>query len=59
MSTAPKTRAAQAHETTERILAVARSAFAATGAAHVSLDAVALQAGVTRGALHHCSSENG
>jgi AcrR family transcriptional regulator len=53
MSTPTRTRAAQAQDTTARILAVARAAFAADGAAHVSLDAIAEQAGVTRGALHH------
>jgi AcrR family transcriptional regulator len=53
MSTALTPRARQAFETTQRILSVARQAFAAEGAANVSLDAIALQAGVTRGALHH------
>jgi AcrR family transcriptional regulator len=53
MSTAPNLRAQQAQETTARILAVAQVAFAMEGAANISLDAIALQAGVTRGALHH------
>jgi AcrR family transcriptional regulator len=53
MSTEPRTRAEQAQETTLRILAVARAAFAAHGVGQVSLDAVAAKAGVTRGALHH------
>jgi AcrR family transcriptional regulator len=53
MSTEPTLRAQKAQETTTRILDIARKAFARDGAAHVSLDAIALQAGVTRGALHH------
>ena len=39
--------------TTERLIAVAHRAFAEKGFAEVSLDAVAAEAGVTRGALHH------
>jgi AcrR family transcriptional regulator len=46
-------RAARARETTARLIAVARRAFAAQGYAAVSLDALAAEAGVTRGALHH------
>lgn len=42
-----------AQETTDRLIAVARNAFATEGFAAVSLDAVAAEAGVTRGALHH------
>jgi AcrR family transcriptional regulator len=53
MSTDRKTRAEQAQETTERILAVAREAFTTQGVAQTSLDAISARAGVTRGALHH------
>lgn len=53
MSTDRRTRAEQAHETTERILAVARTVFTTQGVAQASLDAISAQAGVTRGALHH------
>lgn len=53
MSTDRKSRAEQAHETTERILAVARVAFTTQGVAQASLDAISAQAGVTRGAFHH------
>jgi AcrR family transcriptional regulator len=53
MSTDRKTRAAQAHETTERILAVAHAVFTAQGVGPASLDAISARAGVTRGALHH------
>jgi AcrR family transcriptional regulator len=42
-----------AQETTDRLLAVARRAFAGQGFASTSLDALAAEAGVTRGALHH------
>ncbi len=42
-----------AQDTTDRLIAVARHAFASDGFAAVSLDAVAAEAGVTRGALHH------
>ncbi len=42
-----------AHETTQRLIATAQQVFAEQGFAAVSLDAIALQAGVTRGALHH------
>lgn len=47
------TRAAAAQQTTDRLIAVARQAFADRGFAEVSLDALASEAGVTRGALHH------
>jgi AcrR family transcriptional regulator len=40
-------------ETTERLIAVARRAFAKLGFANVSLDALSTEASVTRGALHH------
>jgi AcrR family transcriptional regulator len=53
MSTEPKTRAAMAQDTTDRLVATARAAFATQGFAAVSLDGIALKAGVTRGALHH------
>jgi AcrR family transcriptional regulator len=46
-------RAARSTETTARLIAVARKAFAAQGYGAVSLDALAAEAGVTRGALHH------
>lgn len=39
--------------TTSRLLAVARVAFAEQGFAAVSLDALAAEAGMTRGAVHH------
>ena len=47
------TRAARAEDTAARLIAVARRAFAAQGYGAVSLDALAAEAGVTRGALHH------
>ncbi|MCU0827901.1 MAG: TetR family transcriptional regulator [Tabrizicola sp.] len=53
MSTDRKSRAEAAQETTERLITVARHAFAEKGFADVSLDALAAEAGVTRGALHH------
>jgi AcrR family transcriptional regulator len=53
MSTATKTRAEMAQDTTDRLVVVARHAFATQGFAAVSLDALAAEAGVTRGALHH------
>jgi AcrR family transcriptional regulator len=53
MSIERKSRAAQAEETTGRILAVAREVFTAEGVAQASLDAISARAGVTRGALHH------
>jgi AcrR family transcriptional regulator len=53
MSIDRPSRAEQAHETTERILAVAREVFTTHGVAQASLDAISAQAGVTRGALHH------
>ena len=53
MSIAAKTRAETAHGTAERLMTVAQAAFALTGFAGVSLDALAAEAGVTRGALHH------
>jgi AcrR family transcriptional regulator len=53
MSTPRKTRAETAQDTAERLTATARRIFAAEGAAAVSLDALAAEAGVTRGALHH------
>lgn len=42
-----------AQDTTERLLAVARRAFAEEGYGATSLDSLAAQAGLTRGALHH------
>lgn len=53
MSTNRKTRAEAAQETTDRLITVARQAFAERGFAEVSLDALSAEAGVTRGALHH------
>lgn len=53
MSTARKTRAETAQETADRLVATARRVFAAEGAAAASLDALAAEAGMTRGALHH------
>lgn len=53
MSTDRKSRAAAAQDTTDRLIAVAHRAFAERGFAEVSLDALAAEAGVTRGALHH------
>jgi AcrR family transcriptional regulator len=52
MST-PPSRAARARDTSERLVALAHRAFAAQGFAAVSLDDLAAEAGVTRGALHH------
>lgn len=48
-----RNRAEMAQETTARLLAVARRAFAEQGFADVSLDALSAEAGLTRGALHH------
>lgn len=53
MSTDRQTRAETARATADRLIAVARTAFAEQGFAAVSLDALAAQAGMTRGALHH------
>lgn len=53
MSTDRITRAQAAQATTERLIAAAHRAFAERGFAEVSLDALAAEAGVTRGALHH------
>lgn len=62
MSTGPQTahsqprpipRAEAAELTAARLIATARRAFAEQGFAQVSLDALAAEAGVTRGALHH------
>jgi AcrR family transcriptional regulator len=53
MSTDRQTRADAARATADRLIAVARTAFAEQGFAAVSLDALAAQAGMTRGALHH------
>lgn len=52
MSTRP-TRAETAERTAARLVEAARRAFATQGFAQVSLDALAAEAGVTRGALHH------
>jgi AcrR family transcriptional regulator len=49
----PTTRAEAAEQTAARLVATARRAFAEQGFAQVSLDALAAEAGVTRGALHH------
>jgi AcrR family transcriptional regulator len=53
MSTNRRSRAEMAQDTTHRLLAVARQAFAVRGFAEVSLDGIAAEAGLTRGALHH------
>jgi AcrR family transcriptional regulator len=53
MSTDRKSRAQAAQDTTDRLITVAQRAFADRGFAEVSLDALAAEAGVTRGALHH------
>ena len=53
MSNIPTTRVQAAKGTTERLIAAAHRAFAEAGFAEVSLDALAAEAGVTRGALHH------
>jgi AcrR family transcriptional regulator len=49
----PIGRAEAAEMTAQRLVATARKAFALQGFAQVSLDALAAEAGVTRGALHH------
>lgn len=46
-------RAEAAELTAARLIGTARRAFAEQGFAQVSLDALAAEAGVTRGALHH------
>lgn len=53
MSSDRITRAQAAQATTERLIAVAHRAFAERGFSGVSLDGLAAEAGVTRGALHH------
>lgn len=53
MSTDRKTRAESAAETAAGLIDVATPAFAGEGFAAVSLDQLAAEAGVTRGALHH------
>ncbi len=53
MAVPRRTRAETAQQTADRLLAVAAQAFAVQGVAGVSLDALAADAGVTRGALHH------
>ena len=52
-SSRPQGRAEAAELTALRLVATARQAFATQGFAQVSLDALAAEAGVTRGALHH------
>jgi AcrR family transcriptional regulator len=52
-TTRPPSRAEAAEQTAARLVATARRAFAEQGFAAVSLDALAAEAGVTRGALHH------
>ena len=49
----PHGRAEAAERTANRLVATARQAFATHGFAHVALDTLAAEAGVTRGALHH------
>lgn len=53
MSIDRPSRADRAQDTRERLVTVARRAFGERGYAAVSLDALAAEAGVTRGALHH------
>lgn len=53
MSTDRPSRADRAQDTRDRLVTVALGAFAEHGYAGVSLDALAAEAGVTRGALHH------
>jgi AcrR family transcriptional regulator len=53
MPTQRITRAQAAQATTDRLIVAAHRAFAEHGFAEVSLDALAAEAGVTRGALHH------
>lgn len=53
MSIDRKTRAETAAETAARLIAVATPVFGEQGFAAVSLDQLAAEAGVTRGALHH------
>lgn len=53
LSTRPIPRAEAAELTAARLVATARRAFAEQGFAQVSLDALAAEARVTRGALHH------
>lgn len=53
MSTDRKTRAETAADTAARLVSTATAAFASQGFASVSLDQLAADAGVTRGALHH------
>jgi AcrR family transcriptional regulator len=53
MSTDRMSRVQAAQATADRLIAVAHRAFAERGFAEVSLDALAAEAGVTRGALHH------
>lgn len=52
-TTERRTRAAMIATTTATLVATARRAFAEQGFAAVSLDALAAQAGMTRGAVHH------
>lgn len=48
-----RSRAEMKADTTSRLLSVARKAFAEKGFSAVSLDALAAEAGMTRGAVHH------
>jgi AcrR family transcriptional regulator len=52
-SASPGRRAARIAETTARLVAAARRAFAAEGYAEASMDALCAEAGLTRGALYH------
>ena len=51
--TARRSRADMITETTARLLAAARKAFAEQGYAETSMDALCAEAGLTRGALYH------
>lgn len=56
----PRASAADAARTAERILEVATERFAAHGYSDVSVDDIANDAGVTRGAVyHHCRNKRG
>jgi AcrR family transcriptional regulator len=53
VSTARRTQAERIAETTGKLRAAARKAFAAQGFAETSMDALCAEAGLTRGALYH------
>jgi AcrR family transcriptional regulator len=53
----PRRSAADAAATRDALLAAARAAFSTAGYAAVTLDGIAKEAGVTRGAVHHHFSD--